>query len=326
MLEVFHSPWIYLSGFLGASLLIISLLNHLEHKGFEGTVIGTLIMPYCSGAPNIIFAILMISKNGPGGEVFVNAMVNNMTNLSLLIGLPCIFWGLDVLPQRKTQSKARKKSFTRGRLNRLSLSLTLLAAMIFTAATFALGRDRVLTMSDGAVLVGLFLFWQCFGIIEVMKSNVQKNRKFGFWLMLDVSGLAVLVALMFYCGNWLVDWLSTVKSGFISYRYIGWLSGWFMVLPNAIPAFYYGAKKRADIVYSSQIGDGHICIPLCIGLFAIFHPIKITPFFRLGLLLLLGMTAFHLFSIIVLGRLPRVIGVVLVALYGYFLYRGLVSI
>jgi len=29
-----------------------------------------------------------------------------------------------------------------------------------------------------------------------------------------------------------------------------------MVLPNALLAFYYGAKRRADIVYASQVGDG----------------------------------------------------------------------
>jgi hypothetical protein len=40
-------------------------LNVLERKGLEGTVLGTLVMPYASGFPNLMFAF---SLGPPGGQ------------------------------------------------------------------------------------------------------------------------------------------------------------------------------------------------------------------------------------------------------------------
>lgn len=315
------SPWTYVCGFFCSSLLLLATLNHLDRKGFEGTVIGTMIMPFCSGAPNLVFAAVMVQTNGPGREVLINCLVNNITNLSLLIGLPCLLWGLDIIPRKRT-AKAKLKA---SRLSRLSLALTLIAVLVFTCGTWALGRDGKLTKNDGLILISLFIFWQSFGLIEVLKTNINKSRRIGLWLVFDMLFLAAAVFLMFHSIDWLVNWLSRAQTGFISYDHIGWLSGWLMVLPNALPAFYYGWKGRADIVYSSQIGDGHICIPLCIGLFALFNPISVPGFYDIAIGLLLILAAVHFVAVVFLGRLPRVIGAALVVAYIVFVYKGLVT-
>jgi hypothetical protein len=41
--------------------------------------------------------------------------------------------------------------------------------------------------------------------------------------------------------------------------------------------------------------------------------------------ILLGATLVHFLFIVLLGRLPRFVGVVLVAAYGYFLWKGLLG-
>jgi cation:H+ antiporter len=97
-----------------------------------------------------------------------------------------------------------------------------------------------------------------------------------------------------------------------------------MVLPNAILAFYYGWRGNPEVVYTSQIGDGHICIPLCIGVYALYRPISAPPFFQTGLCLLIIVAALHFAMIALFGRLPRVMGWVLTAAYGVFLYTGLI--
>ena len=280
-----------------------------------------MIMPFCSGAPNLVFAAVMLQSNGPGREVLVNCLVNNITNLSLLIGLPCLFWGLDIIPGKKVGKNRRKA----GRMSRLSLALTLIAVLVFTSGAWILGRDGRLTQSDGMILIGLFLFWQSFGLIEVLKTNIDKRRRIGAWLVVDLLLLAVSVVLMFLSIDWLVNWLESMQTGFISYQHIGWLSGWLMVLPNALPAFYYGWKGRADIVYSSQIGDGHICIPLCIGLFALFSPISLPAFYNLAIGLLLTLAGVHFLAVVLLGRLPKSMGAALVAAYAIFIYKGLIT-
>ena len=125
---------------MAASLLMIWRLEAMTASGVEGTVLGTLVMPYCSGMGNLIFVFILARKGGPGAEVMTNALVNNVTNMTLVIGIPAILWGLRVVPNQ--QGKNRKRSAHREhQINRLSLLLTLTAVLFFTGAVWALGRD-----------------------------------------------------------------------------------------------------------------------------------------------------------------------------------------
>lgn len=313
------SPWLLLAGFLGASALMLGCLNHMERQGLEGTVLGTLIIPYCSGAPNVFFVIAIARRNGPGEEVLVNALVNNVTNLTLLIGLPALIWGLHIMPQGKTPKKAMRGF----RLSRLSLTLTLVALLVFTGITWALGMDGELSVGDGLALIALFLFWQLVELFNVLRTNVETGRKFGAGLIIDLIGIVVGAALMFVCIEGLTAWISRIETGFVSYQNVGWLSGWLTVLPNAAPAFYYAAIKRADIVYSSQVGDGHICIPFCIGLGAVLNPIPVSVFFSVGLVLTAALGILHLGMVTITGKARRIIGAILLIIYAIFVYEGL---
>lgn len=318
-------PAIYALLFLAASLLMVWRLDSVLDHGLEGTALGTLVMPYCSGLGNLIFVFLMLQGRGESREVMTNCLVNNVTNLTLILGLPALCWGLSIREGDGKQRKPRAgdKVVTEQRLSRLSLLLTLAAVAFFTGAVWALGQDGFLDFNDGLVLVGLFLFWQCFQVVDVMKQNVRKRQSFGLLFYFDLLLLLVGAVLMYVSLDWLVQWLSAQKTGFLSARNIGWLSGWLMVLPNALLAVYYGWKGRGDIVYTSQIGDGHICIPLCVGLYALVKPIPMPDFFQTGVVILLGATAVHFLAVAVLGRLPRWAGWLFLLAYGWFVYAGL---
>ena len=311
-----------LAGFLLASVLMLAALEHMARQGLEGTVLGTLIVPYCSGAPNLFFVLAIARNGGSGAEVITNAVVNNVTNLTVLLGLPALLWGLEVMPR----GNVPKKQLRGHRLSRLSLVLTLLAALAFGGITWALGSDGTLSVGDGAALVGLFLFWQLVEVVNVMRTNVETDRRLGFLLLVDIVAIAVAALVLYITIEGLTHWLAGIKTGFVSYRNIGWLSGWLMVLPNAVPAFYYAARRRADVVYSSQIGDGHICIPLCIGLSACLGAVGTPPLFRLGLELVIGLNLAHLVLLLFRGRLGRFGGGALVLVYAVFVYRGLFAL
>src|SRR6476646_3936810 len=79
--------------FMAASALMIWRLQAIEGKGFEGTVLGTLIMPYCSGFANLVFAFVMSRQGGKGSTVMENCIVNNVTNLTLILGLSTLCFG-----------------------------------------------------------------------------------------------------------------------------------------------------------------------------------------------------------------------------------------
>ena len=316
------APFLFVVLFIAASFLMIWRLEVMNESGIEGTVLGTLVMPYCSGIGNLIFACVVGARNGPGAEVLTNSLVNNVTNMTLVIGLSTIFWSMNVLPPIKGKGGKKKQKIQEYKVNRLSLLLTLTAVFFFTGAAWALARDGELNFGDGLVLVGLFLFWQCFHVFEVMKSNVRKNKGFSWKLPMDLALLGVGAYGIYLSTDWLVDWVSHIHSGFISAKHLGLLSGWLMVLPNALLAFYYARRGNPEVVYSSQVGDGHISIPLCIGINALYHPIQVHPLFRTGVIILLVSAAVHFVFVAALGRLPRFMGWVLTFLYVLFLSMG----
>jgi cation:H+ antiporter len=323
-----HSaPWMFLALFVTASFLMIWRLEVLSAKGFEGTVLGTLVMPYCTGMGNLIFAFILGRNGGSGADVMVNSLVNNVTNMTLVLGLPAIFWGIKVLPL-KNKNSSGKKSKGAGKaqeLNRLSLLLTLMAVLFFTGAVWALGRKGSLNFNDGLVLVGLFLFWQCLHVFDVLKSNVRQGKSLGWSLPFDLALLAIGAYGIYISTDRLVDWISHIHTGFVSAKHLGWLSGWLMVLPNALLAFYYGWKKQPETIYASQVGDAHVSIPLCLGVYTLYHTMAMPHFFHVGMFILLGATLLHLCCVALLGQLPRAVGWVLVAAYGVFLYKGLLN-
>jgi len=316
------APWLFVAVFVAASVMMIWRLEAMSADGFEGTVLGTLIMPYCSGIGNLIFAFLLARQGGRGGEVLTNSIVNNVTNLTLLIGLPAILWVMKATPVSGDKPKKRSGGGNQHRVHKLSLLLTLTAALFFIGAAWLLGRDGSLNATDGWVLIGIFLFWQSFHVFEVLKSNARQNKSLGWMLPVNLVLLGLGAYATYVSIDWLVAWLSHRDAGFISARNLGWLSGWLMVLPNAILALYYGWRRKPEVVYSSQVGDGHICIPLCIGLFAVQRTIAVPAVFEPGIYILAGAVALHMLFVMLFGHLPRFMGILLVLAYGVFVYRG----
>jgi len=329
-------PWTYFGVFLVASLLMLWRLEAMLDHGLEGTALGTLVMPYCSGLGNLLFVWIVWQRHGPAKEVLTNCLVNNVTNLTLLLGLPALLFGLQVTggtksggakgtkkPAAKNGSGRADAGATGAQINRLSLLLTLAAVLFFTGGTWLLADDGKLTRTDGLMLVGLFLFWQTFQVFDVMKHNVQRRASFGFLFYVDLVVVLVAAWALYESIDWLVTWITAQKSGFVSATNLGWLSGWLMVLPNALLALYWGWKKRADVVYSSQVGDGHICIPLCLGVLALLTPVTVPPLFMTGLALLGGAVVVHAFCLLAFGGLPRWVGGVLLGGYGWFVWTGL---
>lgn len=324
-------PWTYFGVFLVASLLMMWRLEAMLDHGLEGTALGTLVMPYCSGLGNLLFVFILTRHGGPAKEVLTNCLVNNVSNLTLLLGLPAVMFGLQVTgaarasakPAKKTTGKSGGAAAVGAQVNRLSLLLTLVAVLFFTGATWLVADDGQLSRTDGLLLVGLFLFWQTFQVFDVMKHNLQRRASFGFLFYLDLIVVLVAAWAIYESIDWLVAWITAQKDGFVSAANLGWLSGWLMVLPNALLALYWGWKRRADVVYSSQVGDGHICIPLCLGVLALIAPVAVPPFFVTGLTLLCGAVVVHALALMIFGGLPRWVGAVLIAGYAWFVWAGL---
>jgi len=310
--------------FIAATIIVIWRLHAMESKGFEGTVLGTLIMPYCSGFANLVFAYVMSKSASNGGLVIENCLVNNATNLTLILGLTAILGSSTIIQNGNPRPKTKKHAeFLK--INRLNLLFTLVALFLFTGALWALAKDRVLDFYDGLVLIGLFLFWQILHVFEILKDNIRKDKTIHWSIVIDLAIIAASAYCIYFAVDHLVAWVAKAQHQFFSFTKLGWFSGALMVLPNVILALYYSHIGRQDIVLSSQIGDGHICIPMCIGLFSVFNTIQVPGFFQMGIFVILGAGAIHFLSIALLGRIPRFAGFGLIGGYAFFLYKGLIQ-
>lgn len=314
------NPLVLLAAFLAASFVMIWRLHAIEGKGFEGTLLGTLIMPYCSGFANLVFVFVIIRSSGSGQLIIENSLVNNVTNLTLILGLTAAFYASSA---PKAAGKRGGKQVELSRLYRYDLLLTLVAMFLFAGALWALGKDGVLDFYDGLVLVGLFLFWQVLHVFEVLKNNVRKKQSLHWSIVTDLLLIGLCAYAIYLSVDYLVEWVTTADNPYFSVANLGWLSGVIMVVPNAFLALYYARAGRQDIVVSSQVGDGHICIPLCIGLFALSERIAVPEFLQWGIWIILGAGVIHFLSIAVWRRLPRIAGFLLLGAYAVFLYQGL---
>lgn len=312
------APYVCVLLFVMASLLVVWRLEVLSEEGVEGTVLGTIFMPYCSGMGNIVFALVLALNSGDGRDVLINCLFNNVTNLTLLIGAPVLIWNMASIPRRKTQAAMREH-----KMGRLSLVLNLVAALFFSLFVWLLAADGTVSRTDGFVLLSLFIFWQCFHVYDVKKTNLLKKKAYPKTLPIEVFLLLAGALVVFISTDWLVRWFQAMESQRIHPYMLGWLSGLLMVLPNALLAFYYGAKNRMDVVYTSQSGDAHICIPLCIGVFAAIRPVASGAFLQHSLLILMGLCAVHLLFLATVGRLPRAVAVFFLVAFGWFLWAGL---
>ena len=333
-------PLTYLALFLAASLLLVWRLEVMLERGLEGTALGALVMPLCSGLGNLLFVWVARQQGVPQAEVAVNALGNNLTNLLLILPGVALFGALSLRAAGggaggKGRAKgARKKAGGGGgrgkadaetatRLHALALFLTFGAAAAFALITWALGLDGRFDRGDGFALIGLFLLWQGFHLYDVRKHQITQRQSLSPLIVVDVV-LALLGAwVLMESLDWLVAWLQARPEGSLGAAHLGWVTAWLMVLPNAALAGYYAWRSRADIVYASQVGDGHICIPLCLGLAAVLMPFEAPAWFANALLVLAGAAVFHALFVAIFGGLPRWLAIVPLAGYAWCLREGL---
>jgi len=309
--------WQLILIFLASSLLMINRLNSIEKNGFEGTLVGTLIMPYFSGFPNLCFAFLILKTHGSGRVVLENSLVNNLTNLTLILAIPCIIWGLNLFTAKKTPNLHEK-------INRLSLILSILALIFFSICLFFISRDGMIDFYDGMLLVAVFLFWQLYHLFDVLKNTTRSKQKIRKKIIWDILIVASCAGAVFYSIDHLLEWVTQYSKNLFLQNHLGFFSGILMVLPNAFLAVYYAAASRHEIAYSSQIGDCHICIPLCVGLFAAFSPISVPSSFNMAIFIIIGAAVGHLFFTVFFKKLPRWAGIVLIGFYAFFIFKEII--
>ena len=312
------APGLCVAIFLVASLLAVLRLENLSKQGIEGSVLGTIFMPFFSGVGNIAFAVVLALNLGDGNDILTNCLFHNMTNMTLLIGVPMLIWSMAYLPNHKAW-----REVCEFKIGRLSTELNLVAMFFFALFLWLLAMDGELSKADGWILILLFVFWHCFHIYDVKKTNLLKRKAYPRTLWLDIVILLLCSWAIYISIDYLVAWFQALDPNVMPPRMLGWFSGVLMVLPNALLAIYYGSHRRMDIVYASQVGDAHVCIPFCVGLFVVMRPFQVGEFLLQSLFILMGLFLSHLIFMMMIPKFSRVFAALFIAVFFVFIWLGL---
>jgi cation:H+ antiporter len=309
------TPGLLLALFLLGSFLMLWRTVAMTNQGGSSQVISRLARPYISSLGNLLFIWIVIKRAIPETELVLNLWTNNLTSLCLLLALPALIWGLDLNAKSRAQKVLREN-----KRQRLSLALTLSAMICYYLITWQINRDGEINRNDGFILIGLFALWQCLQIFEELKKSAGPNTGWQPMILLDLFVISTGGFLTLLAVEGIVDAITAQEDGFISGKQLGLVTAWLMVLPNAGLACYYGWQQNSQDVYQSQVGDAQVCIPLGIGLFAIFKPLPLPEFIQNGLLFLAAVALVHLICSLALRELPRLVAATLLAIYGYALF------
>jgi len=124
--------------------------------------------------------------------VLTNSLVNNVTNLTVILALPALVWGLDLNGTGKNKKPSRKKirracRHGRGGINRLSLLLTLGAVFFFHRDDLGVWRPTACsTRAMDSCRGALSFFGSHFKSSDVLKHNVTRRKSFSVFFYVDV--------------------------------------------------------------------------------------------------------------------------------------------
>ena len=137
---------------LGATQLVLWVLNHLETRAFGTVALGTTITPLCTGFPNLMIGLF--GQERLQGDLVLQLNIGiNIANTSLVVGLILFLAGpLWVRAGKGKSKKATKAVWDQG----LAFGFLWFGSL----SLFWLARDGLISRWDGMGLVGIYFMYQ----------------------------------------------------------------------------------------------------------------------------------------------------------------------
>lgn len=309
-------------------------LAALQRAGGTGAILSLMLTPFATALGNMMFALSAAGHSSDGREVVVNCVVNNLTVMLFLVGLVACLWKVEVAPEGRAaggEKSQKQEGGDQKRPMKLWILTGFAAVLFFTAVFWALGCDmtagRALRWSapslrfdaaDALIMLATFVFWQVLYLLEVLKANKPEQKPISWRLVFNLLLVGVGLVFAIESMHWLLAWAWKGGLGLVGSGRLGWVSGLAMALPNAVVALYYGWRNKPEIVYGVQAADANICIPFCLALYVLYKgSALVAPAVGLTVPLVMFVAGVVLQTLFVgaTGRLPRVIGILLIGCY-----------
>jgi len=181
---------------------------------------------------------LSVRPRWPAKEVLTNCLVNNFTNLTLILVLPALLWGLALVPspaagaRRPTEPVQQSRWLMLNPDRRLSVLLTLVAVLLLHRATWVLGEDGRLDRQDGFILIGSLPSGSAFSLRRPQAQRPAAHFVQRAFLPRRRIVLVSPTEFMSASTGWSPGSRSNTAA-LIERHHLGWLSGWLMSCPRA---------------------------------------------------------------------------------------------
>ncbi|MFH1351315.1 MAG: calcium/sodium antiporter [Pseudomonadota bacterium] len=300
--------------YLGAEGLVRGSASFAVRLGLTRLVIGLTIIAFGTSSPELVVSV-KAAYNGQGDLSLGNIIGSNICNIALILGLSSLIRPLGVNVQ----------------VVRLQIPIMIAVSLLL----WALLMDGRLDRLEGVGLCMGILAYTIYSLHLARKETGQSFRKQGrnpeegsmpkFWInaLLVAGGLALLVfgANLFVSGA-----VSMAKILHVSQALIGLtIVAVGTSLPELATSLVAALRKEGDIAIGNVVGSNIFNILAILGISSLVRPIEMGGIGK-GDIMMMILTAILTLPMAWSGfRLARWEGIILLALYGGYIYYLLPS-
>lgn len=284
----------------GGETLVSGSIALARHFGLSSMVIGLTVVAFATSAPELAAAMTANLLDAPDIATG-NAVGSNIANVGLILGGSALFFALPAT----------------GRFVRRELAFMLVVTVVSYPIML---RGLEINRIEGLILVALLVFFLYTLIKDPSSQVVYEVDDDVPELPLWRSGLAVAfgVALLVGGANALVHGATEIALALgVPERVIGLtLVALGTSLPELAASLAAGRKNEADLVMGNIVGSNIFNLLCILGLTAAVSPIRVAPqVVGLDFWVMLGFSLLLMTFLYTRGRLRRLEGAVLLALY-----------
>lgn len=286
----------------GGKFLVDGASGIASRFGLSPGLIGLTVVAFGTSAPELLVSINAALK-GTSDIAIGNVIGSNIANISLVLGISALLYPITI-----------QKSVLK-----LDYFATVVSAVLLTILSW----NGVISRGEGVffliclVLLNWYFFKKLSGLVDEEEAPMLVSLpKSIVFLVLGILGL--------YIGSDLfVDNAVTIAQLFgVSERVIGiTVIAIGTSLPELVTSVIAGLNKKTDIAIGNVLGSNIMNIFAILGVTSVVQPIPVSELFlRQDYMWMLGIT-FLLFPIIKSSLvIKRWEGLILVAIYGIYLY------
>lgn len=308
---------ILLTGFValikGADFFVEGSSALAKRFQVPGLIIGLTIVAFGTSAPELAVST-SAALQGANEIALSNVVGSNIFNLLCVLGICAVIHPVPVA------AGIRKRDFPFSILTTIAVFVMAGASTIFSGIFLQKGMEEqagIIGRIEGAVLIGLFLGYTVYLIMDAKKHPEQKDA-FGnlpFWkcFLLIGGGLALIIG----GGQAVVMSAKEIaKAVGMSETLIGLtIVAIGTSLPELVTSIVAARKGETGLAIGNAIGSNTFNLLFILGLSAVVHPVEVNmaSVYDLGVLIVVSLLA-YLFSL-TSKKLKREEGIVMILFY-----------